>query len=419
MSKTEGMSNNTNSAKGRPGWYLLTELAARDLWFDRKVSICIAASLVAVIAPLLLLFGLKYGVVSHLRETLTKDPYNLEVRMLGNGQFSQAWFDGLKALPASGFVMPLTRSLNTQADLLRDSQHFVANAEVVPSGPGDPLLGGLMPPQSRTEVLISASASQHLGVRAGDSLRLLVLRQLKGQSERGQLEVQVKGVLTPEAFSRPAVLVSLDLLVAMEDFRDGFQVPLWGLDSGSPRPDSPRHFAKARLYATDLDQVEVLADWLSAQQIESITRQREIESVKAIDRVLGGIFAVVAWIAVMGCVASLSGAFLANIERKRRDLALLRLLGFRRSAAAGYVMLQAVLLTCVAFAIGYWAYVVGSHIFNQTLSVHLAEGSFVCKLEPIHLLIAFSSALLSASLVAAIGGYRAIQIQPAESLRDL
>ena len=36
----------------RPRLRLLIELAARDLWHDRKVSLCIVASLVAVIALL-------------------------------------------------------------------------------------------------------------------------------------------------------------------------------------------------------------------------------------------------------------------------------------------------------------------------------------------------------------------------------
>ena len=56
--------------KARPGWGLLAALAIRDLWHDRQVSLCIVAALVAVIAPLLLLFGLKHGVVSQLRGEL-------------------------------------------------------------------------------------------------------------------------------------------------------------------------------------------------------------------------------------------------------------------------------------------------------------------------------------------------------------
>jgi putative ABC transport system permease protein len=404
--------------KVRPRLRLLIELAARDLWHDRKVSLCIVASLVAVIAPLLLLFGLKHGVVSQLNEELLSDPRNLEVRMLGNYDLSADWFERLRARPGVGFVIPLTRSLNTQADLLRDSQHFIANAEVIPTASGDPLLGALPAPKALNQVLLSAPAASKLGVQPGDTLRLLVLRKLDGNNERGELAVTVAGVLESGVFTRPAVLVQLDLLVAMENFRDGYDVPMFGFLSGEPPPVRER-YARARIYASAMDDVAGIATWLDEARIESSTRAREIESVKAISHVLGLIFAVIAWTAVIGCVASLAGAFLANIDRKRKDLALLRLLGFQRSAAGAFVMVQAALLTCLAFALGYGAYLIGSSVFNTALGANLANDGFVCKLEAIHILLAFASALLIAIFVAAVGGFRAIHIQPAESLRDL
>lgn len=405
-------------ADKRPGLALLVELAARDLWHDRKVSLCIVASLVAVIAPLLLLFGLKYGVVSQLNNELLSDPRNLEVRMLGNYNLDSQWFEQLRAQPGVGFVVPLTRSLNTTADLMRDNQHFVANAEVIPSASGDPLIGALPAPAAQDQVLLSASAADKLGVKVGDQLRLLVLRKLDGNNERGNYSVTVGGVLEHSLFTRPAVLVHLDLLVAMENFRDGYAEPQFGFDSGKPAPVRER-FARARIYAQGLDDVAPIAKWLDGERIESSTRAAEIESVKAISHVLGLIFAVIAWTAVVGCVASLVGAFLANIDRKRKDLALLRLLGFQRSAAGLYIMIQAALLTCLAFALGFGAYLIGSSVFNHALGSNLAGDGFVCKLETIHILLAFASALLLAIVVAAVGGFRAIHIQPAESLRDL
>ena len=123
--------------------------------------------------------------------------------------------------------------------------------------------------------------------------------------------------------------------------------------------------------------------------------------------------------AVIGCIASLIGAFLANIDRKRKDLALLRLLGFRRGYVGAYVMVQAALLTGIAFVIGYLAYLAGSSVFNRALGTNLADGAFVCHLENSHIALAFVSALLIATLVAGIGGFRAIHIQPAESLREI
>lgn len=400
-------------------WRLLVELAVRDLLFDRKVSLCIVASLIAVITPLMLLFGLKHGVVSQMREQLLSDPYTLELRMVGNGRYDRSWFAALAGLPSAGFVVPMTRSLNTEADLMRDRQHFVEGAEVLPTGPGDPLLGQtLKAPDGAGKVVLSAAAARRLEVGPGDRLVMLIKRKREGQFEQGRVALQVTGVLDAAAFPRAAALVTLDMLVAMEDYRDGKRIALLGADTGDP-PGAPRtSFARARIYARSLDDVQVLADWLAARHVDVSTRVREIESVKAIDRVLSLIFAVIAWTAVLGCIASLIGAFLANIERKRRDLATLRLLGFRGSAVGAYVMVQAAVLTCIAWALGFLAYAAGSTVFNRALGRNLASDAFVCRLEPTHVLIGFAAALLVAIVVAGIGSLRAIRIQPAESLRQ-
>ncbi|MNH25157.1 FtsX-like permease family protein [compost metagenome] len=158
---------------------------------------------------------------------------------------------------------------------------------------------------------------------------------------------------------------------------------------------------------------------MQRRNIETSTRVHDIESVKAISRVLGLIFSVIAWTAVIGCSASLAGAFMANIDRKRKGLALLRLLGFRRTAVGAFVIIQAALLTCLAFILGYLAYLAGSAVFNQALGADLASAEFVCRLENGHVLLAFVGAFLLAVMVAGIGGVRAIQIEPSESLRDI
>lgn len=97
---------------------LLCRMALRDLIHDRKVALCIIFSLIAVIAPLLLLFGLKNGIVSQLRHQLLDDPRTREVRITGNGNYDFAWLDKLARRSEVGFSIPLTRSLNTQADLV-------------------------------------------------------------------------------------------------------------------------------------------------------------------------------------------------------------------------------------------------------------------------------------------------------------
>lgn len=397
---------------------LLLELALRDLWFDQKVSLCIVASLVAVFTPLLLLFGLKFGVVSQMRDQLLNDPFTLELRMQGNGQFDRTWMEQLAAQPSAGFVIPLTRSLNTEADLMRTRQHFIEGVEVLPTAVGDPLLRSrIAPPTAQNEVVLSTSAAQRLGAAIGDQITLLVQRKRDGAFEQGRMALDVSGILDAAAYGRPAALVTLDLLVAMEDFRDGRRVESLGVSTGEPAAAERNSFARARIYARSTDGVAPLATWLETQRVSVTTRLREIESVQAVDRVLTLIFAVIAWTAILGSIASLIGAFLANIERKRRDLATLRLLGFGGAGVCAYVVIQAAALTSVACALGLGMYAVGSGIFNRALGRNLVGDAFVCRLEPEHVLIGCAAALLVAMLVAAIGSLRAVRIQPAESLR--
>lgn len=397
---------------------LLSRLALSDLWHDRKVSLCIMASLVAVIAPLLLLFGLKFGVVSQLQQSLARDPATLEVKMLSSGSFSAAWIEQLSQRQDVGFAIGVTRSLNTQADLYRSRTAFVENAEVIPTSAGDPLVQPAFP-LTGGQAVLSAEAARRLDTKAGDTVRLRAARRLDGVQERGELTLTVVDVLPSARYGRPAVFVALPLLIDLERFRDGRRVDLLGLGTGRPNDGKAASFSRARVYAKDIDAVEPLARWLNEQRIETASQLQQINNVRAINRVLTLIFGVIAGAALLGCIAALLGAFLANIDRKRRDLAVLRLLGFTGAGVGGYITLQVIALSVVAYVIGLLLYAAGSAIFNQLLSGSSATGDFVCVITPAHAASAFLICLLVAIAAAAVGLRRAIAIQPADSLREI
>ncbi|MGH8385526.1 MAG: ABC transporter permease [Pseudomonas sp.] len=399
--------------------HLLGSLALQDLWHDRKVSLCIAASLVAVIAPLLLLFGLKHGVVSQLQDELLRDPRNLEVKMLSNGNYDTAWIERLRQRPETGFALGQTRSLNTQADLLIGMQRFVEGAEVIATEPGDPQLNLAPLNPVGNQVILSATAAQRLQAKAGDSVQMRALRRLDGVNERGEMTLTVLAVLDGARFGRAAGFVAPPLLQDLERFRDGYQVSAFGVATGKPQGDMQPLYARARVYARDIDQVAPLEHWLNEQHIETSSRLADIDNVKAINHVLGLIFSVIAIAALIGCVASMVGAFMANIDRKRKSLAVLRLLGFKRSAVGGFVVLQALLLSLAGYVGGLVLYAMGSHLFDYLLGSSQATGTFVCHITVWHGLAALLLTFLVAALVAVIGALRAINIQPAESLREL
>ena len=398
---------------------LLARLSLADLWHDRNVSLCMAASLVAVIAPLLLLFGLKHGVVSQLQQELLSDPRNLEVKMLSSGHFDQAWLQRLQDRPEVGFAIGQTRSLNTQADLLGAHGRFADNVEVIPTRASDPLLATDLSELAPDQVILSERAAERLDAKAGDTLRLRVARRLNEVNERGERTLQVRAIVSSVRFARPAAFVSPELLMELEHYRDGYLVASLGASSGQALDALNVGYARARVYARDIDSVAPLERWLNEQRIETASRLAEINSVKAINHVLGLIFGVIAGAALIGCIASLVGAFLANIDRKRRHLAVLRLLGFSSPAVSVYVVLQALVLSLVGYLGGLGSYYLGSLLFDRLLVSSQATGAFICHITVWHGVVALLLAFLVAGLVALIGALRAIRIQPAESLREL
>ncbi|WP_323012210.1 ABC transporter permease [Castellaniella sp.] len=398
---------------------LIAKLAWHDLRHDYKLSLYLIASLVAVIAPLLLLFGLKHGVVSQMQSALLRDPINLEIRMLGNGSLSSDWLATLAQRADVGFIVGQTRSLSAVADILKDRTHFASNIEILPSAAGDPLLPQLAQGLIDNDIALSEKLATQLQVQPGDMVRLKVQRKRQGTREHGNMAVRVAAILDPSFSRRPLVLVPMSLQIALERFFDGYQAPLLGILTGEPSPTQEIQFARARVYAYDLDKVAPLEAWLNTQRIETTSRLHEINNIKAINQVLGLIFSVIALTAVAGCLASLTGAFIANIDRKRKELAVLRLLGFQKTAIIGFVLTQAWSLTTLAFLCGLGVYAIGSLAFDTLLGQAQATDGFICEITITHVLTGLGLTWTVALIASLIGAVRAISVQPAESLREL
>ncbi|PWF21304.1 ABC transporter permease [Corticimicrobacter populi] len=408
---------------------LLARLAVADLLHDRKVSLFMMATLVAVIAPLLLLFGLKQGVVEQLRSDLVRSPDALEVRMLGSGDFDDAWVAAAQARADVAFAVGMTRALNLRGDLLADSRRFAENIELIPTADGDPLRAEAqaaslpsadVAAQTLPALFLSSALAMRLQAAPGDTLTLGAQRRLDGVLERGQWQVWVADVLPAHGMDRLAALAPLPLLVELERFRDGYRVERSGLTTGRIADDGePVRYARVRLYAPDADRISSLARWLQEQHIDTRSQQAQADSVRQISTVLGWVFGVIAVAALLGCIASLAGAFLSNIERKRRNLALLGLLGSTQGELAWLMQVQALCLSSAAYACSLLIYGLGSLVFDTVLGGGPATGRFVCELAGWQMAMGYVLTLLLAGSVSWAGTRRAVRIDPAESLREV
>jgi len=394
-------------------------LALRDLWYDRRTTLVLVFTIAAILAPLLLLFGLKTGVVSAMRDELLNDPRNLEVIVYGNTRLNRDWFRTYAARPDVGFIVPKTRTINATLDLVNRDRRVVSAVEVVPTAPGDPLLPGDLPvPSQPTGVLVTATLAGKLDLEASQPLLGVVKRTNLGHNESAELDLTVIGIVPESSFAKDALFATTDLLAATEDYRDGLRASLTGPEL-SPGLSSQRpYFANARVYAADLDSVAPLAKAMREDGIEIRTRAEAIESVQAIDRMLSFVFSVIALVAVIGCALALGGALWVNVDRKQRELALMRLFGFENGAVILIPAVQSLAISAAGFLLAGMAYRVGSATFNRVLGANMAGHGFVCHIGAGELLVAAGATLAVALLAATAAGLRASRIDPAQSLRD-
>ncbi len=215
---------------------MILRLAYRDVVHDRLLSVCLVLAIASIIAPLLILFGLQFGTIETLRHRLVQDPKNREIRPMTTKSYERDWFASFKANnPEVAFIVPMTRQIaasiaasNTAADV-RESLNLLATA------PGDPLLlenGGVIP--GKGECVLTAAAASSLKIKAGESLAFSAQRIVQGRYEHAQLQVLVKGVLDERASGLKTAFVPLDLLEAVEDFKDGRAVPAYGWQGELP-----------------------------------------------------------------------------------------------------------------------------------------------------------------------------------------
>lgn len=157
---------------------IICGMALRDYWHERALSLCAVLALATVLAPLLILFGVRNGVISNLQERLLQDPRNLEIVPVGSGKYGKDFFEELRKRPDVGYVVPQTRAIAATIGLLPASEKKgglppnPVNVSLIPSGAGDPLTRRFAGNAALKddEIILTAPAADKLGARAGTIL---------------------------------------------------------------------------------------------------------------------------------------------------------------------------------------------------------------------------------------------------------
>ena len=397
-------------------------MATRDYLHEALLSACAALSLAAVLTPLLVLYGVKFGIVATMTERMRNDPKNLEISPVSSAHFRQDFFTEMHKHPDVAFILPRTRAIAATMNLATgqgmDRRVLIVSLE--PTATGDPLLvRHVALPEKQSEIVLSDSAARKLGLKSGDKLKGHVERLRAGKVQSAAVDLVLAAVLPLEAQSRDVAFVSLPLLEATEAFRDGFAVPALRWPGETPDSEQERSYASFRLYARSLEQVGDLRSMLNARGIEVYTKAAEIEAVKNMDRSFTLIFSLISGTAAAGFFASTVSNALAGVKRKERHLGLIRLLGFPAGSIMAFPITQALLTAVFGVILAAILYAGAASVIDTLFRSSLGDMEELCRLLPEHFGISLGLVAALSVLAALPPAVRAARIEPSEVIRDV
>jgi len=400
----------------------ISYMAFADFRFEKRIFFYNVVSIAVIVAPILVLFGLKFGIVSALTDRLKSDPQILALHPMGQGRYADHWLEGLRNRTEVGFVVPNTRYLSNEV-YLENSDADTIRVELIPTGEGDPVTSvdapmmQLFGAMSDGVILSKRAAEQLKVVSVGSKLSLSVTRRAHGKRELVELPVHVLSILPLSSFGRSAAFVTPDLLLAVEDYRSLIPVKKYGW-GGSRSRTNKRQYASFRLYAKDLESIRPLRDWLIKEGIEVHTRLAQVEAVQAIDRNLSTLFIIIASLSMCGMLLAVGLGSWSSVLRKEHELSLLRLLGFSNLGLALFPMVQALASTFFGVLVALLLYAGIQPFMNSIFSQQIAEGEKVCQLLPEHAIIVTIMALGFSFVAALFASRRAWEVSPSKGLRQ-
>ncbi|MEI6559606.1 MAG: FtsX-like permease family protein [Rhodospirillaceae bacterium] len=402
----------------------LFRLVLSDLRRDWLLVICQVFALAAVLMPLMVLHGLRHGILDRLVHDMATIPAMREIAPVYHAarRYDEAWFAAARARPDVAFAVGNILSIAAELPV-----HAQAGAErpvramLAATGPGDPLADDPVRGWAVSErrVVLSTRAATELGVAVGQEIQLEIPRFRGEVDESRRLAVTVAAIVPPDRLSetRSLIYVPEALAFAVERYRNGYAVPERGW-TGAPPPAGPMAFARFRLYARSLDDVAAVAAWLRDQGITVDSRQEDIAPVLGLNRALGTILQVISLFAVFGFLVALAAIQWSETERKARDLALLSLIGYGPGFLVAMRLLGGLIVVGLGVGLGSAAFTGVAAIINALFphTGSLAAGP-VCTLPAAGFGLIALGALVISVISSGIAALRVLSLDTALVIR--
>lgn len=395
-------------------------LAWRDWKFEFLLSLCGILALASMLTPILVLMGLKNGVITGMRSRLLEDPTILIITPKSDaGRFDQKFIDSLQQLPDAKFAIGRTRETATDITLFNPVTETQSSIGLEPSQEGEPVLeyAKIAAPiyDLESQIVLSEPAAKALKAKVGDTLTAnLGRRAPSGKLETEKIILHVSAILPVESANRKMAFVPLQLLVDMENYRDYIEVPARGF-TGDPA-SGPGQFSAFRLYAKNLDSVEPLTQYLDSLKIENTSSASEIAKIKLLEKSIDQVILIISLAVGLGFAAFTISSALTAVQRKKKMLGMLRLLGLKRKPLIFYPLTQTFLTSFCGFILSMLISFGVGYVIERAFA---SQDGFSCLTSWQDLLFALSAIILLSILSGCRAAYVAASVEPSIVIREV
>jgi putative ABC transport system permease protein len=389
----------------------------KGVWREKVLLFYCGAALAAVLGPLLLIYGFKFGIITALLNELEANAATRQIVLQGDYTLPPARIEELRQLPKVAFLEPMTRTLAARMEVQKaDKAETGLTATLLPTGPGDPLLPSGMVIEI-DEGALSFSLAEKLHVQVGDSIRAMRRRVMSGNEEEFAATLLVRYIVPRGLAQGDTLYAPSSFLETAEQFSDGYEVRRFRLP-GRPVTERETTFANVRLYAATISDVKVVAAAIEAMGYRVSSRADEVEQVMALNRSLAAVFALVASVGAVGYTVSLATSLAGAIEQKRRLLSMLRLMGATPRGLLLFPLAQGIAIAGVGYVMASAVYLVVAHVANGQFAGSLPGGGEICRLAPQHFLTAAASTFVIVLVVIALVARSLTTLPPAQVLHE-
>ena len=330
----------------RAGRRLAIRFAIADLIHDRLLTVVGIVLLAALIAPPVVLHTLRVGLVETWAQDLAKDIRNREVVIVGENRITQDDLREIGGWSETGFVVPEPSFfVSTQRARKSDSRGVAVDLNLRTTAHSDPVMAGVI---NRAlgpfEMILSDRAAERLDVVVGDNLTILLARTPSDATPvREPVALTVVAVLPQQRWAGTDGFVSPQTLLGFREWLtfasdDPTAVPV--IDGAV--------WQSLRIYAPEVAGATALRDKLDQFGLETRLMTDQVDRILKLETGLRQVFSIVL---ILSATAFVITAFLLqwlSVVRKKRDFALMSVIGMTPADLAIFPSFQGGVMTAIA-----------------------------------------------------------------------